>query len=269
MVKNMNPKTFAAAGRQTEIAPRKMSDLETIHKSNVAGRVVHPNGFYNRVFLSRDAQGQFKPVPEGIMRAMPLWSGTLAVIGPKGRPLGKRLEREAYYEGRRKTLIMETEGAPAEVMLCCNQGFGKGDIPNLQFFNAKTEKPIDTHEGMLEPSEVIMRLNGQTYAFSIQGRDGGILETVDGVNTFSWVADLAVGGLLWRGDDYLYNGRQGVGLVGLPSDRFGVAWEASGAGAPLETAHSKTQVVEKGGELIIKGAPEQLAAAKEALKGIQ
>jgi hypothetical protein len=127
-------------------------------------------------------------------------------------------------------------------MVCCNQGFGRGGLPHLQFFNARTEKPIDTHEGMLEPPEVIMRFNGQKYAFLIWDRDGGILETVDDLDVLNRVADSATGGLLWRGGDFggfdgFYGGQE-VGLGGRPSYRFWVVMEAGKAGALPETKNS-------------------------------
>lgn len=265
----MNSKTFMAAGKRVEVASQRMTHLEAVHKSNMAKRVIQPNGFYNAVFLSKDGQGRFKQVPEEIMDARPLYSGTFGVIGAKGKNLGKRLETEVDYDDQRKTLIIETEGGPAEVMLCCDHGFSQDGVPHLQLFDAKTNQAITNQEGMLEADEVIMRFNGKTYTFSIQNRDGGVLETVEGVNTLSWVDDSAVGGLFWRGVNYYKCYGQYVGLNDRPSSRFGVVREASEAGAPLETADPKIQVIERDGELIIKGTPEQLAAAKEALTGLR
>jgi len=240
----MNPKTLVAAGKCVEIAPRGMTHLEAVHKNNMARKVIVPTSFYNTVFLSKDRQGRFKPVPDEILDVKPLYSGTFGVIGARGKKLGKRLETEVRYDDGRKTLIIETEGAGADIMVCCDHGFSQDNVPHLQLFNAKTNQAITTHEGMLEVSEVIMRFNGQTYKFTIQNRCGGVLESVDGVDTFRWgVSVSAVGGLLARGVDYgiMSDVRYSADLYGV-SYHFGVVTEASEAGAPLEIDGPKIPV---------------------------
>jgi hypothetical protein len=204
----MAPRTLVAAGRRVEIAPRKMTFLEAMHTCNIKGKTIVPNRFYNDLFLKK------APLAEEISKARPFYTGTYGVIGYFGWPLEKQQRTEATYFGNRKSLIIETEGAPANVMLCCDQGFGKDGAPNLQFFDAKTDNPILTHEGMLESAEVILRFNGNTYSFKFSDRHGSQfpfiflehfdaatleLEDTDHGNTYISIPRCATGALIERG----------------------------------------------------------------------
>ena len=224
---------FVAANQRVEVAGRH-TWLETIYRGNRDKRRIMPNSFCNEVFLGKEG-GKFKPVPDEIVSARSLYTGTFAMIGAKGRPLGGNVEAECDFAGSMKTVIVRPDrdqAALVDTMVTCNHGFAPDGTPFLHPFNAKTERPIRTDEEMGEVDEVFLRLNGLTRRFRIQSRNGGVLEAVGDENTFSYISDSATLGLLWRDylDFYFGDRRHLVVLVDRPSGRFGVVREAAEGG---------------------------------------
>ena len=236
----------------------------------MAGRKIMPNSpFYNEVFLGKDEEGRFKPIPDEILSARPLYTGTAAVVGNKGKPLGTSVESQCEFEGSMKTVIVrpgKEEAALIDTMILSDHGFASdGKTPLLMLSNAKTGKPIRNDEEMGEADEVLLQLNGQTRRFKIKSRDGGLFEAVGDETTKSWVSDSATIGLLWRGffGDY---GRRGVVLFGQPSSRFGVVREAAEGNAPLVAGAAKLVAVTQPGQVVITGSDEQIQTALRVLR---
>jgi hypothetical protein len=220
----MNSKSIVISGVRLQAAIKKMSALEAIHKHNMLKRKILSNGGYSRAFVGAPGNMRSKPGPNEIFKACPLYSGTFGAIGASGRRLAKRLETEAEYFGKKKTLILESQGAPREVMVCCDHGFADGGIPTLHLSNAATGNQITTHKGMLEATEVILKLKGQIHSLEIQNREGGLITSAEGAATFGWISDSAAGGLLTRG---YFGGWLVFGLGTRQSLRFGVVTESA------------------------------------------
>lgn len=210
---------ITVANRKVEILPGKHTWLEAIHRANTARRAILPNSFYNDLFLGRGADGRFKPVPDEIASARPLYVGTAAVVGAYGSPLGKRVETECEYNGSRKVTIFKPSAdqkALIDTVLLCDHGFAHDGTPLIQLFNTRTNKPILTEDNMLAATEVIVKFNGTVHQIKIRSREGGIFEKVGDESTRSWIYHSAVLGLLARGcslDPYGM-GRRDVDLFG-------------------------------------------------------
>lgn len=266
---------FVSAGKRVEVVG-KQTWLEAIYRGNMAGKPVVPNAFYNKVFLGKDADGRFKPVPDEILNARPLYSGTLGVVGNKGRPLGTSVEAQCEYAGTMKSVIVrpgKEDTSRVDTILASDHLFGPDGKPLLPLSNAKTGKPIRNDDEMGEADEVLLTMNGQTRKYVLKSRDGGVLEAVGNENTYSYVSDTAAIGLLRRGISFNDYGRHGVILDGQPSSRFGVVREAadaivagnnapiergvvqSGGSAPLETSTTGLSWTVQGTDtLVVKGA---------------
>ncbi len=185
----------------------------------MAGKVILPNSFYNRLFLGKDRLGKFKPIPDKITSAVERYIGTAGVIGSKDRPLGKYVETVCRYSGNTKTVVFKSKAGQkslVDTMLLCDHGFASDGTPLIQLFNARTNKPICTKEEMLGASEVLVKFNGTVHQIKIRSREGGIFEKVGDESTRSWIYHSAVLGLLARGcslDPYGM-GRRDVDLFG-------------------------------------------------------
>lgn len=243
---------LAIADRKVEVVSGKHTWLEAIHRNNMAGKAMLPNSVFNGIFLGKDESGKFKPIPDEILNARPLYTGTAGVIGDKGKPLGKRVETECNYEGQKKTTIFEAEEQAGliDTAILCDHAFSPDGMSSILLFNPRTRKPINTREEMLEATEVIVQFQ-QFYLHQIQNRDGGVFETVGDETTRSYISDSAVLGLVARvngiwGDSYGRN----VNLLDRPSIAFGVAVEAASGGAPkklqVETAPEASGILVKG-----------------------
>ncbi len=190
---------FVAANQRVEVVGRH-TWLETIHRGNMSGKRVMPNSFFNEVLLGKK-RGEFNLIPDEILEAKPFYTGTFAMIGPKGRPLGDNVESQCEYAGSMKTVVVKPDrdqAALVDTMVTCDHGFAADSTPILLLFNARTEKPIRNDEEMGEADKVLLRLNGQTRKYKIQSRDGGVLEVVGDENTYSYVSYSAAIGLLER-----------------------------------------------------------------------
>ncbi len=162
------------------------------------------------MLLGKDESGRLKPVPEDI---------TTCQFGEK------RVEVVFVAEAKQE----------AEVMQTCDQGFATDGTPSVAFYykQDKLVQLYDADGNQIEeaPDRVFLKFNGKVSQVEIKGR-GGVLEQIGDVNTYSWVADSAVLGLLSCGDGFggfVDNDRgQGVGLVDRPSDRLGVAYVERG-----------------------------------------
>ena len=189
-----------------------------------------PNSFHSEVLLGKE-DGIFKPIPEDIFNARPLYTGTAAVVGNKGKALGTRVESQCDFEGSRKTVYVKFDEEYADlvdVLLMCNHGFAPdGKTPLLPLSNARTGKQICTDDEMREAYDIFLNLNGQKRAFKIKSRDGGAFETVGDENTFTWISDSATIGLLRRCVNFL-DYRHNVSFADRPSERLGVVMEAAG-----------------------------------------
>jgi len=203
-----------AANQKVEVFPTKLTWLETIHRGNLAGRKVMSNSFLSEVLLGKE-DGIFNPIPEDIFNARPLYTGTAAVAGNKGKALRMHVESQCDFEGSMKTVIIKPDAEYAglvDTLLTCDHGFAPdGKTPLLLLSNAGTGKQIRSDNEMREADEVLLDLNGQKCLFKIKSRDGGVFETVGDENTFIWISDSATSGLLRRGfvlaDDRRYVNR--------------------------------------------------------------
>lgn len=230
---------ITVADRKIEMLPGRHIWLEAVHRSNMARMKIVPNPVWNRIFLDKDEAGRFKPVPDEIVAAWPLYTGTAGVMGTKGKPLGKRVETECNYSGGRKTAIYEAisgqEGL-VDTAVLCDHSFAPDGTPLISLSDARTGRPISTDEGMLAAAEVIVRFNGNVYLHQFKIRKGGDFEKVGDEWTHSYTPDCTVLGLVardfsnWRDID----ARRDVGLFNRRLLQFGVAVEASGGKAPGE-----------------------------------
>lgn len=219
--KQCHPALFAVGGRLMEFQKRG-TFLEALLRANMDGKTIAPKGFYNRI-LSISRVNARREDEE--LNKRELYCGTLGIVGARGQRLNNHLEIPAMYNEQKKRLIIETRGASADVMLCCNQGFSPEGIPHLQLFNAAGGETIDSHDKMVEAYKVILRLRGDVYALPITDRNGGILEDLGGaVRTFSWISDKATGGFLRMGG-YIERRciSRDVFLLEEPYGRFDVA----------------------------------------------
>ena len=210
---------FVVANQRLEVSGRH-SWLEAIHQSNMARRVMKPNSFFNEVLLGKD-KGKFKPIPDEILDVRPLYTGTVGVVGAKGKPLGDTVESQCEYAGSIKTVVTKPDSDEVglvDTMVLCDHGFAADGKPFLALINARTEKPIRSDEEMGEANTVLLKLNGQTRCYILQRRDGGLLEVVGNENTTIYVSDSATLGLFGR-DAYESMGWKEVDLFDLPSNR--------------------------------------------------
>lgn len=222
---------IVVANKRVEVVSGKQTWLGIIHKGNVAGKRVMPNSFFNAVFLGTDDEGNFKPIPDKVLNARPLYTGTFGMVGAKGKPLGDKVEVECEYAGSKKTVVVKPDrdqAALVDTMVTCDHGFAADGTPLIPLINARTEKPIRNNSEMGEADIVLLRLNGQTQRYNIQSRDGGMLEAVGDEYTFGWVSDSAIIGLLRRGEDAsnIDNRRRYVNLDFTPSNICGVVIES-------------------------------------------
>lgn len=251
---------FVAADKRVKVVG-KQTWLEAIHRANIAGRRIMPNSFYNEVFLGKDADGRFKPILEEILNARPFYSGTVWVIGNKGRPLGTSVETPCEYAGTMKNVIVrlgKEDAGLVDTILASDHLFGLDGKPLLPLSNAKTGKPIRNDDEMGEANEVLLTLNGQTRRYVLKSREGGVLEAVGNERTRGWISDTAHIGLMRRGN-YFYSYWCYVYLGVYPSERFAVIREA-GTPATVETGSPKlkTEIIDDG--VILRGSGEQVQA---------
>ena len=171
---------MAYANRKIEVLPGTQTWLEAIHRSNIAHRKIVPNRSYDRMFFAKDKSGEFKPVPEGLMaaaRKVPIFTGTAAVIGERGEPLGSGLQAGCLYAGEMKTVIFvpkdEAQARLTNTLLMCDQGFVHGRTPSIMLYNARTLKQIRTEEDMLAADEVMVKFNGRVYTLEMETRISG------------------------------------------------------------------------------------------------
>jgi len=219
---------FVAAGQRVELVGRH-TWLEAIHTGNTSGRRIMPNSFFNDVFLGKDKRGRFKPVPEEIRNNPTFYTGTVGVVGAKGKPLGATVESECKFAGSMKTVVVtpdKKQAALVDTILSCDHGFAPDGMPLLPLLNARTEKPIRTDEEMGEADTVLLKLKGQKRRFKIQTRAAGVLEVVGDVSVQVWVSDSAAISFLRRDYDCFYP-RHFVYLYNRPSYNLFVAMEAS------------------------------------------
>ncbi|MFH1285126.1 MAG: hypothetical protein ABIH99_00940 [Candidatus Micrarchaeota archaeon] len=239
--------------------------LEAIFNANKNKQTTAPNSFFNRLLLEKDLKGNFKPIPDEILKARPWFTGTAFTVGGKNKQLGERIEAECRYNGTLFTVVFNVpkdyQNTTATALLC-DQGFENG-TPTIQLFDSKGN-PINLEE--TNETTIFLKFNGKIRTFQILSRDGGIMEAVGGENTLSWVSDSAAFGLSARGYYglalYYYNLWRCVGLFYLPSDRFGVLAieSASGAGATASNDAIKTA------QTALTSAQNALNTALEAVK---
>ena len=287
---------FVAANQRVKVLSGRYTWLETLLTGNMAGSRVMPNSFLNEVLFSREGD-KFKPVPDKIAGARPLYTGTFGMIGAKGKPLGDKVEGECEYAGSRKIVVVKPgrdEASLVDIMVTCDHGFAPDGTPFLAPFNERTGKPIRTDEEIGEADTILLNLNGQKRRYRIQSRDGGVFEAVGNENTYNYVSNSATLGLLWRGfDDFgvfdfvnvFDNGkRRGIFLVDLPSGRFGVIRQAADANVPEATVHSLSEAQPGSStlleatdelmllrssdtELVVRGTKEQVDEAVRSITG--
>lgn len=250
---------------------------EGIQRANDTKQTMLSRSAFNPLLLAKDEAGRFKPVPDDILRARPLLSGTSSAIGPKGRKW-KTVEANCEVGSKMVEIAFDAKTQQeAEVALSANQGFVDG-TPTVGFYDKKGKlvKLYDATGRQVEemPDRVDLRFNGNVSQEKIQSRDGGVLETFNGETVHSYVADSAVLGLWSRGDDFVDDGRRNAGLLDLPSVRFRVAVEAADAivaaatmrplsegqsrgSTPLATSTGKLELVKhESGIVTLRGSEE-------------
>lgn len=155
------------ANQKVALLPNRLTWLEAIHRNNLGLGIIKSNEFHHSVFLEqKDTFGGFKftPIPEDIMKARPLYTGTAGVIGASGKPFGKRVETECEYDGTKKLVVFNTEAwqkSLVDTLLLCDHGFLANLTPSLQLFNTKTGKPVVREEDVLSATELILKFNGK------------------------------------------------------------------------------------------------------------
>ncbi len=188
------------AGRRIEVNPGMYTWLETIHGSNVSRRKVMLNTFYSEVFF-RKSRGKFKPVPDELVKARVLYTGTFGMIGDKGKPLGKEIASQCDYKGSRKTVIVRPVKdliSRVDTLVTCDHGFAPDGTPFLQLSDASTGNEIRSEEDMQKAREVLLTLRGQIFTFKIQNRgaEGREFESVGDEKMYIYISESAVVGLL-------------------------------------------------------------------------
>ncbi|MDO8554537.1 MAG: hypothetical protein Q7S22_07045 [Candidatus Micrarchaeota archaeon] len=224
--------------RKVEVV-NKQTYLEAIHRSNMLGKRIISNSSFNELFFGRNSQGRLKPISDRIYDVRPWYTGTVGVVGAKGKPLGTTVESQSQYAGTVKTVIVRPGKRDADLvdtMVLSDHGFTPDGTPLLSLSNAKTGKSIRNDEEMGEADEVLLRLNGQKRRFKINDRTDGLFEAVGDVNTFSWISDSAAIGLLERNT---FGGS--LQLVSLGTAFWcclGVVRETASVNVPIATSHS-------------------------------
>lgn len=263
---------LVVAGQRVEIVSGRQTWLEAIHLGNMAGKRIMPNLFFNELLLGKDTEGRFRPIPDEIQRATPLYTGTVGVVGAKGRALGTSVVSQCLYAGSMKTVIVKPDkkqAALVDTIVLCDHAFAPDGTPLLQLSNARTEKPVCSDEEMGEADEVLLRLHSQMRGFRIQSRYDCLFEAVGNENTSVWVPNSAAIGLMRRGSSYIFINepdffarRRDVGLDDRPSDRLGVMVEVVVAAGTLlkVTSSQPTPVRQNDTELIVRGTKAQLDA---------
>ena len=172
----------------------------------------------------------FKPVPEDIYRASPLYSGTAAAIGEAGKRW-RFIESKCIFDGKSVEIIFDAKTEQdAETMLTCDQGFNPDGKPTVGFFDGKDKlvRLCDATGEQIDemPDRVFLRFNGVVHPFRINNRYGGAFEYVEAETTSSWIGPVALG-LLSRGY-FGSDGRRHVYLLYTqPFQHYPVAVEAN------------------------------------------
>jgi hypothetical protein len=266
----MKPILLSAAGTRVRIAPIRMTPLEAIFKNNLEKRTIVPDEAHMRMFFANkrvilEGVGWFTaPVPRKLRKAGAFYTGTFAAIGPMGKKLGNLLETEAIYEGKKKTMIIETNGAPADTMVCSNHGFHPDGAPYFQLFDAQTDKEITSYRKMLKSEKVALVFTTPTYQVPIPRRSTYLTKYLDWVETFCWIANCAAGGLIERISNPEYKTsllKLGTRIPGCPPHPSAILTYAKDSEGQAQNP-PQLKISEKRGKLIIRGTPEQLAAVK-------
>lgn len=216
------------------VIEKNLTQFEAIIKMNANKTPISLNGFYNKMLLEKDSNGNFKPIEKEMLEAKPWFNGTGFAVEKKGKPFGKPIEKEFIYNGQKKTAVFnrngEYSGNADSLLICEPKTFGETDY--LKFINLKTGKQILTLDALEEAQEIQFTFNGQTRYFKIQSRDGGLFEAVGDEKTYTWVADGSAFGLFQRGDGFVYDYRRDVGAFDYLYGHLGVRFEQAGAQAP-------------------------------------
>lgn len=178
--------TFAAANKVVEVTGSRTA-LEHIFYANRDRRTMASHSFFNKV-LFEGKNGDLNGIPREIRNWWPFAEGTAGVIGNAGKPLGKVVETECYFEETKKTIIFKPNGDEAyltETLLACDHGFAPDGTPFL-FLSDIRNRPIRTDDDIRKANEVFLTFRGKVLKYEIKSRDGGVLEAIDNETNFSW-----------------------------------------------------------------------------------
>ncbi|MDO8554015.1 MAG: hypothetical protein Q7S22_04365 [Candidatus Micrarchaeota archaeon] len=230
------------ANQKVEVV-HNQSWLEAIHRSNVARRTMAPNSFFNKLFLEKDDNGKLKSLPSKILKVRPWYTGTVGVIGAKGRAFGPSVESQCEYAGGMKTIITKFDAEQAsfvDVMLLRNHGFAPDGTPYILLSNAKTGRLIRDEEEMRETSEVLLSLNGLIRTCNLRTRLGDWFESFNDELTSSWISDSPTIGLLERDhlEPYI---RRNIVLDVMRFHRLGILWDVIDTDSSIPSEKSAAQ----------------------------
>ena len=161
---------------------RKLTWLEAVCKGNNERRVITPHHFFSGLATRREEYG---PAHKEISKNGPFHTGTLAIVGEKGKPFGASVESECEFEGTKKTVIFRTNSTKydlanlVDIMLLLEHGSTKIGEPLITFSNAKTEKQIITYEGIGEAKVLLLKLSGKIRGCKIGIRGEADFSTID------------------------------------------------------------------------------------------
>ncbi|MFA6530457.1 MAG: hypothetical protein WCT31_01910 [Candidatus Micrarchaeia archaeon] len=173
--------------------------LEAVHRSNVAGGKLVTKDFFvelRQSFQVRKPSVRSKSTASGSPKddlidstgalaliafsrsppkemGIPLFLGTMAVIGASGKPIGKHVESECRFGGAKKTVIVKLDDEHAhlkDTLLTRDHGFAPDGTPLLPLSKI-TGEPIRNDEDMASVNELFLDLRGSLARIAIPSRD--------------------------------------------------------------------------------------------------
>ena len=206
-----------AAGSQVQVADKR-TWLEIVIRSNLSGTKVMPLDYHNRLFLGKDGAGGYEPIPEDIIKAKPLFTGTVGVLGKKNKPLGRIVHSQWRYNDQVKEvsfLVNAEHSGLVDTVVMCDLGIAPDGLLRVPVLNMQTRQLISSEQDMERAERISLRFHGPVQTIPITDRRGGPFQIVGDTTSEIWADPTAVG-LIKCAYDYGTSVRGFRGLDHMP-----------------------------------------------------
>jgi len=183
----------------------KSIPVAAILKANAARKQIAPNGYFNKLLLGKDKDGNYKEIPPNILGVRPWFTGTGFAIEAKDKALGKTIEKEFYNQNARKNqtlvyCVRKKHIGSINVMHLFDHHIYKNGKSTMQLINLKNNKEIINVNDLNEASDIHLKVAGKISIIPFFDRNGKLFEVVDASSTNIWANDESAVGLLACGD---------------------------------------------------------------------